>query len=164
MKTIALVLMSLTLSNIAAADGFKCEGVNTGVTLQVYNHTQPVEGTRTPAVMVVASSLVRSPNKTIAVFKHENDTLAYLGNGLFQGKIDLQNDESIHKGENIAGTKLGYLKAIQLQLFAFYGKKFSYKNADLFKNNEIMDARISYLKLTGEVLEEKAICSRYLKN
>jgi hypothetical protein len=164
MKTLALAMLVLLSTTSSRADGFKCEGVNTGVMIQVYNHTQPELGTRVPAVMVVSDSMVRSPNKTIAIFNSENETLSYLGNGLFQGKVDLRYTETSHKGENIAGTKLGYLSHIQLQLLSHFGKKFDYSRADDFKNNEILDARISYLKRNGEVLEEKALCKRYLKN
>lgn len=160
----ALMFLALTSISTAQADGFRCEGVNTGITIQVYNHTQPEIGTRVPAIMVVSDSMVRSPNKTVAVFSHENQTLAYLGNGLFQGKVDLRYTESSRKGENIAGTKLGYLQYIQLQILSHFGKKFDYSRADQFKDHEILDSRISYIKRDGEVLEEKAICSRYLKN
>jgi len=164
MKTLALIAVVLGSITTAHADGFRCEGANTGITIQVYNHTNPEIGTRVPAVMVVADSMVRSPNKTVAVFNWENKTLAYLGNGLFQGKVDLRYIETSRKGENIAGTKLGYLQSINLQILSHFGKNFDYSRADQFKNNEILDSRISYIKRNGEILEEKAICSRYLKN
>lgn len=164
MKILALFLTVLSLNSTARADGFRCEGANTGITIQVYNHTQPEIGTRIPAVMVVADSMVRSPNKTVAVFSYENQTLDYLGNGLFRGKVDLRYSETSRKGENVAGTKLGLLQFIDLQILSHFGKKFDYSRADQFKDREVLDSRISYIKRNGEALEEKAICTRYLKN
>ena len=164
MKAILFVISVLVASHTAFADGFRCEGVNTGVQIKIFNYTDYTMGTRTPAVMVVADPTVRSPNKTVATFKHENNNLSYLGNGLFEGQVDLRYSETSHKGENIAGTKLGQLKSIQVQLFSQFGRKFSYEHADEFKNNEILDARYSYIKRNGEILEEKAVCSRYLKD
>jgi len=100
--------------------------------------------------MVVSDSLVNNPNKTIATFSDENNTLAYLGYGKFQARVDLRYIESNKKGENIAGTKLGQLKNINLQLFG--------------EASFVVDAKISYVKRTGEIIDEKAICARYLKN
>ncbi len=164
MKTIMFLLATLITTAPAFADGFRCEGVNTGIQIKIFNYTDYSMGTRTPAVMVVADPTVRSPSKTVAIFKHENQNLSYLGNGLFEGQVDLRYSETGRKGENIAGTKLGYLKSIQVQLFSEFGRKFSYEKADDFKNNEILDARYYYLKRNGEILEEKAVCKRYIKD
>jgi hypothetical protein len=164
MKSILFMISVLIASQTAMADGFRCEGVNTGIQIKIYNYTEYSMGTRTPAVMVVADPTVRSPNKTVAIFKHENNNLYYLGNGLFEGQVDLRYSETGRKGENIAGTKLGFLKSIQVQLFSDFGRKFSYEKADEYKNNEILDARYSYVKRNGEILEEKAVCTRYLKD
>ncbi len=167
MKTILITVMTFVSVSNARADGFKCEGVNTGVKVQVYNHTNPSEGTRKAAVMIVSDSHVSSPNQTIAEFTDENHTLAYQGYGLFKAKVDLRYLESHKKGENIAGTKLGYLNTISLQVYTKNGQ-FTYNNASLdseeITNGTVFDARISYLKRNGELLEEKAVCSRYLKH
>ena len=157
MKTLFVAMMAVVAASSAQAEGFKCEGVNTGVNVNVFNHVEASEGTRKVAIMIVSDSYVKSPNKTIATFTDDtdNNTLSYLGNGVYQAKVDLRYIESRRKGENVGGTKLGQLKFINLHVF---------KSSTTMKNGEATDARISYLKRNGEVLEEKAICTRYLKN
>lgn len=164
MQIIITVIMAIATISTAKADGFKCQGLNTGVMVKVYNHTQPSEGTRSVAIMIVSDSNIGSPNKTIAKFTDENKTLAYKGAGLFQAKVDLRYQESSKKGENIAGTKLGELKKIELQLFSHTGYKFTYDIASTFAHADAMNARLSYIKRNGEILEEKALCTRYLKD
>src|ERR1035437_8361085 len=100
MKTIIVAHMAVAAISTAKADGFKCEGVNTGINVQVFNHTNPSEGRRTAAVMIVSDSYINSPNKTIAKFTDENNTLVYQGYGLFQAKVDLRYIESSKRGEN----------------------------------------------------------------
>ncbi len=157
MKTFIATIMAITTISAAKADGFKCEGVNTGINIQVYNHIHAQDGTRSAAVMVLSDSNVKSDRKTIAKFTDENNTLAYLGYGLFQAKVDLRYIESNKRGENIGGTKLGYLKNINLQIFSQYGSN------EIF-HGHALDAKIAYVKRNGEINEEKAICTRYLKN
>jgi hypothetical protein len=156
MQTIIIAIMAVVAISTAKADGFKCEGVNTGINVQVYNHTNPSEGTRNAAVMIVSDSYINSPNKTIAKFTDENNTLVYQGYGLFQATVDLRYIESSKRGENIAGTKLGYLKNINLQVYTKYGRS-TYVD-------KVFDSKLTYVKRTGEIIEEKAICTRYLKN
>lgn len=167
MKTTILAAMAILAASSAKADGFKCEGANTGLSVKVFNHTQPSDGTRNAAAMILADTYVNSPNKTIAKFTDENHTLAYKGYGLFEAKVDLRYIESSKKGENVAGTKLGHLKNIDLQVFVNRGNqklKFTYDIAEMFKNNAVLDATLTYVKRNGEVREEKAICARYTKN
>jgi hypothetical protein len=157
MKTLFVAMMAVVAASSAQAEGFKCEGVNTGVNVNVYNHVEASAGTRKVAIMIVSDSYVNSPNKTIAKFTddYDNNTLSYLGNGVYQAKVDLRYIESRRKGENVGGTKLGQLQYINLHVF---------KSGSKMKNGEATDARISYIKRNGEVLEEKAICTRYLKD
>jgi hypothetical protein len=158
MKTIALLSL-LVLSSTARADGFFCKGGNTGLDFKVINHTSPAAGTRSPAVMVISSPYVISGRKTIAVFTSENRTLEYRGRGVYEGQVDLRFPETGRKGENIAGTKLGELKSIQLDI------EFSYSHNDSSLANSVAEipGKIFYLKRTGEILEETAVCKRYHK-
>jgi hypothetical protein len=57
MKSLFIALL-LTLSVNAFADGFKCEQLIHTLKIKVYNNTQPTEGTRNPAVMVLSDSSV----------------------------------------------------------------------------------------------------------
>ena len=159
MKTIITVLTLLTMTASAKADGFFCRGNSTGLDFRVLNHTHAAAGTRTPSVMVVSNPYIASDRKTIAVFKDENRTLSYLGRGNYEGKVDLRFSETGRKGENIAGTKLGELKTIILDI------EFSYSHHDSSLANSVKEVpgKISYIKRTGEILEETARCTRYLK-
>jgi hypothetical protein len=158
MKTIAL-LSALVLPSLALADGFFCKGNTTGLDFKVINHTKASAGTRTPAIMVISSPYVISDRKTIAVFSAQNQTLAYRGRGVYEGQVDLRFPETGRKGENIAGTKLGELKSIQLDI------EFSYSHNDSSLANSVAEipGKVFYLKRTGEILEESAVCKRYHK-
>jgi hypothetical protein len=117
-------------------------------------------GTRTPAVMILADPALQYPRQTIASFSDQNHTLSYLGHGQYFAKVDLRFLDSGRKGENVGGTKLGELKSIQLNV------NFSYSHAatDLADAVEHIPAKIFYNKRTGEISEENAHCTRYLKN
>ncbi|MBU6153218.1 MAG: hypothetical protein KGP28_02845 [Bdellovibrionales bacterium] len=158
MKTIVL-LSVLILPSLALADGFFCKGNHTGLDFKVINHTRASAGTRTPAVMVISSPYVISDRKTIAVFSAKNHTLAYRGRGVYEGQVDLRYPETGRKGENIAGTKLGELKSIQLDI------EFSYSHHDSSLANSVAEipGKVFYLKRTGEILEESVVCKRYHK-
>ena len=162
MKTtlVLAVLVAFTNINTAKADGFKCEGATSGVSVKVYNHTQPTDGTRTAAIMIVSDPTAG----TLAKFTDGNNTLAYLGNGLFQAKVDLRYNESNKKDAVVAGTKLADLKNINLQVYSQKGFGFGYDVAKMFANGQTLDATLTYLNRNGETLEEKANCTRYLKN
>ena len=158
MKTVFAILVTLVASvSVAHADGLVCTGQQTALTVKVYNHVQPKAGTRVPALMVVSDPFVNYPNKTIAKFTDADGTLAYLGDGHYEAKVDLRYRNISRGGENIAGTKLAQLKSIQLIA------NFSYATNQL-KNGEALPATLNYVKRTGEVLSEKADCVRYLKN
>ena len=159
MKTvIAMIALSTATLNVAHADGFVCQGNNTGINVKVYNQTQAAMGTRTPAIMVVSDPAIASPNKTIAKFTNANGTLTYLGYGKNEGKVDARFAETSRSGENVAGTKLGQLADITL------GVNFDYYSASVAKDAEKLTAKIYYHKLNGETLEETANCARYTKN
>ena len=160
MKTaLAGLLTLLSSSTLALADGFICEGKNSGLQVKLYNHTDPAYGTRTPAVMVLSNPHVQSDRKTVAVFSDQNQTRDYLGRGQYQAKVDLRYLDSGRQGENVAGTKLGQLKTIILKI------KFSYSHSDTLIANSVdeIPASLFYQKRNGELLDEQAACKRYRK-
>lgn len=160
MKTVLLSLATLILSTpFALADGFLCEGKNSGLQIKLYNHTDPAYGTRTPAILVLANPMIQSDRKTVAVFSDENQTLNYLGRGQYQAKVDLRYLDSGRQGENVAGTKLGQLKTIILKI------KFSYSHTGTLIANSVdeIPAALFYQKRNGELLDEQATCKRYRK-
>ena len=158
MKTILSIAMILASVTAAHADGFRCEGQNTGVKIALYNHTQAAVGTRTAAIMVISDPTVGTPNKTIAKFTGNDGTLTANGNGQYTAKVDLRYSNSNRAGENVGGTKLGQLKTIDLNVF------FSYSNAAALRDASEIPARIVYNKRNGETSYEKATCKRYTKN
>lgn len=153
MKTLTLIA-ALALSMAAHADGFKCV-TDSGLNVQVYNHTDPSEGTRTGAMMVVSDSSVGYGNKTIAKFTDLKGTLT--SNSLrYVGKVDLRMSESNRKGELIAGTKLGYVANLVLDI------AFSYNSP--VRIGTPVKSWLTVVKRDGSKIYDKAVCQRYLKN
>jgi hypothetical protein len=64
MKSLFIALL-LTLSVNAFADGFKCEQLIHTLKIKVYNNTQPTEGTRKAAIMVLSDSSVAYEKKRL---------------------------------------------------------------------------------------------------
>lgn len=153
MKTF-IFIAAIALSFSAHADGFKCE-TDSGLIVQVYNHTDANNGTRTGAVMVISEPTYQRGNRTIASFSAEKKTLtskslSYVGN------VDLRVKESNRKGELLLGTKLGYVDQIALHV------DFSYARPTV--NGALMMAELVVLKRDGSTISESAGCERYLKN
>jgi uncharacterized membrane protein len=167
MQTTTLLLLTsfsalLTTGFIAPqaqADGFRCRGEQTGVQVAIYNNTDPKIGTRTPSIMVVSDPARLYPNKTIATFTSKNASLIFAGYGQYQGKLINGFAPNNEPNATIAGTTLGELKMVELRV------KFSYNNAgNCNTDKDAVTGQIIYDKLNGEVINEKAVCSRYLKN
>lgn len=159
-NALAMTALALITVSSAQADGLVCVGQQTATHIQVYNYTDAAAGTRNPAVMVVSSPFVKYPNKTIAKFSglytaDQNQTLFYRGHGLFEAMVDTVNNKALRGGENIAGTKLNQLQKIVLNAHFTYG-------TPVQKGAKIAGT-LEYVKKTGEVLSEKADCTRYLK-
>lgn len=149
-----LITLALITGNLAHADGFKCIS-ESGLAIKVFNHTQPEDGTRTGAVMVVSDANVGFGNKTIASFKAEKGVLASK-ELVYTAKVDLRMSESNRQGELIGGTKLGYLSKLSLIVH------FSY--AAPLADGERVGATLKLTKRDGEQLFESVSCTRYLKN
>lgn len=151
------VLFGMMAATVAKADGFICEGQNTGLVFKMYNHTNAVEGTRSGAIMIISDPAIAYGNKTIASFSDVKNTLTSK-NVVYTGKVDLRVVESSRKGENIAGTKLGELASIKASI------GFNYSSDTPSIDGDLMSGKVSYVKRNGEILEEKLSCSRYKKN
>lgn len=152
MKNLYLVLA--LASGLAHADGFVCEAQNDSLIVKVYNKTLAVEGTRNAAVMILSDANLKGGNKTIAKF--DSDATLESRDNVFSADVDLRFVESSRKGELIAGTKLGQLKTITLDV------NFSYWMP--MENGEHTDATLHLLKRDGETIEMEMDCTRYLKN
>ena len=153
MKTLTLIA-TLALAMTAKADGFKCV-TDSGLNVQVYNHTNPHAGTRTGAIMVVSDSQIGYGNKTIAKFTDLKGTLTS-SSLRYVGKVDLRMVESRRKGELIAGTKLGYVANLVLDIAFSYGSP--------VRVGTPVKAWLTVVKRDGSKIYDKAVCQRYLKN
>lgn len=160
MKTVMMVvmgMMGMMAATAAKADGFTCEGMNTGLIFKMYNHTRAEDGTRNAAIMVISDPSIAYGNKTIVSFLDAKSTLSNKG-ATYLGKVDLRVIESSRKGENIAGTKLGELKSIKAAV------NFNYSSDTPSEKGEGFSGKATYAKRNGEILEERLACTRYKKN
>ena len=154
MKNLALVIMAtLTLTASAYADGFYC--ASDELVVKVYNNTNPYVGTRNAAAMIISDPAVRYGNKTIARFSDANSTLGNQG-ATYTALVDLRYNDSARKGELLAGTKLGQVKAIILDV------AFSYV-APLAHGDET-SGFLTIVKRDGQEIQLEMNCVRYLKN
>lgn len=152
-----MVLFGMIAATAAQADGFICEGQNTGLVFKMYNHTDADVGTRSAAIMIISDPSIAYGNKTIVKFTDAKNTLSSK-NVVYTGKVDLRVIESSRKGENIAGTKLGELASIKASVH------FNYSSDTPSMNGESFSGKASYAKRNGEILEERLSCQRYKKN
>ncbi len=154
----AVAALGISITATAHADGFDCQARNTGLLIHVVNSPNPATGTRTPETMTLFNPLLKPGQQEIVRFSNQNRTLSYLGRGNYLGEVDRRFLDSGRQGENIAGTKLGQLKSILLDI------EFSYAHSDIELANSVKEvpAKIFYLKRTGEILEEAATCKRFL--
>jgi hypothetical protein len=158
MITTGLIAWGLGVATPARADGFDCQARNTGLLIHIVNSKNPAVGTRTPDSMTILNPLLSPGQQEIVRFSHINKTLAYLGRGNYMGQVDLRYLDSGRQGENIAGTKLGQIKSILVDL------EFSYAHSDIELANSVKEVpgKIFYTKRTGEILEEPVLCKRFL--
>lgn len=149
-----MVAAIFLIAGFAHADGFVCT-TESGLNVKVYNHTQAEMGTRTAAILVVSDSNVNGGNKTIARFTDAKGTLTSAST-TYDANVDLRFNDSSRKGELIAGTKLGYVDHIYLDV------DFSYAQP-VAEGTEVA-GQLRVLKRSGETITEQASCVRYLKN
>lgn len=147
-------LLTVLSATQAMADGFTCKTYDGTLAIKVYNKTQPSEGTRNAAVMILSDAGVAYGNKTIAKFTAEG-TLENSG-AEYDASVDLRRVDSSRKGENILGTKLGNVASISVQV------DFKY-NAPVPHGTELFGL-VTIGKRDGSYVSEKMDCFRYLKS
>jgi hypothetical protein len=147
-----LVALALTLSAAAMADGFYCEQPDYAMNLKVFNQTSAV---RSGAVMVLSDAYVAQGRKTIASFTSTKETLANYAM-TYVAAVDLRVSGSNRPGENVLGTKLGYVKYFVVKINHRYRRPVS--------SGSVTDGTITVVKRDGSTTTLDLICSRYLKN
>jgi len=147
-------MITLAVGSFAHADGFMCK-TESGLSVKVFNHTNPRVGTRVAAVMVISDGAVAAGRKTIARFDETKGTLSSIGTE-YTANVDLRFTDSSRRGELIAGTKLGFIDTITL--------KVGFNYATPVPVGTRLPAHLLIEKRNGEVITERALCLRYLKN
>lgn len=156
MKTkLAMLVVGVLSAQVSFADGFRCQAVDGSINAQVFNHTNPNQGTRVASVLILSDPTVQHGNRTIATFKNVQGTLTNYGTS-YVANVDLRFTEISRKGEYLFGTRLGELKTIRLDV------DFSY-NEPLSKG-EMVKGIITAWKRSGQRHSINMECERYLKN
>ncbi len=153
MKNLIALMIVLGVAQ-AKADGFVCETWDGDLVVKVYNKTQPEDGTRNASVMVLSDPQVQKGRKTIARFQADNEVLTN-HSARYEAEVDLRFSDSSRKGELIAGTKLGQLDRISLDV------AFSYANPT--EEGDEMDGTLVLEKRNGQTIKKQLTCVRYLK-
>ncbi|MCX6119410.1 MAG: hypothetical protein NT027_17875 [Proteobacteria bacterium] len=152
-KSAAMLLAFASISATSFADGFKCQTVDESLNVKVFNQTEPSEGTRNAAIMILSNPEVSFGRKTIATFEADgtlqNEAARYIA------KVDQRFSGSNRDGELIGGTKLGQLAKVVLKI------DFSY--AAPIEDGEEASATVSLFKRNGDRINLDAVCTRYLK-
>jgi len=155
-KAILLALTVVSMAPAAFADGFICQTEDRTLNVTVYNHTQPTAGTRNAAVMVLSDPRVSNGRRTIAKFTSVKRTLSNSA-AQYLAKVDLRVSESNRAGEYVAGTRLGFIDSLVLDVAFRYGRQ---GNAA----GQYHPAQVTVVMRNGQTNELSASCVRYLKN
>jgi hypothetical protein len=154
-SVLTAILVVLGQSSVAYADGFRCETVDSSLSIKAFNNTQPSEGTRNAAVLVLSDPSVKRGRKTIARFTDVNGTLRN-STALYSAKVDLRFNDSERKGEYLLGTRLGYVSRIDVAIDFAYGMGLRY--------GDETRGTITLVKRDGAQVSETLNCRRYLKH
>jgi hypothetical protein len=150
-----ILAMAVLMSSAAFAEGFVCENFENALRVKVFNHVTPSEGTRSVAVMVLSDTSIEQGRKTIATISAD-DFLVTNESAVYSALVDLRYSESSRKGENIAGTKLGQLKYVILDIGFTYARP--------VPAGTRLEGELILKKRSGEDIRLDVSCWRYLKN
>ncbi len=151
----ALFLLAIALAPAAAlADGFRCETVNDSLIVKVYNNVNPEIGTRVPAKIIVSDSRREFGNKTIATFDGANGLIESKG-AKYDVNVDGRFSGSSRGGEDIAGTKLKFVKTLLVRVDYSYDRPV--RDGDQVRGYAVI------IKTNGERIARELTCARYLK-
>ena len=158
MKSLLILsLVSLMTASVSFADGFECMTLKKDLSVNVYNNTDPAEGTRVGAVMIVSDPNVAPGNQTIATFSDTNGLLNSK-NLKYTANVDSRYKGTDRGGENILGTKLAMLKKIDLKLAFTYAAPVA--------NGAVVSGKLTLTKERGKGrnIVRYVDCRRYLVN
>lgn len=153
MKAIFLALVALAPA-AAFADGFRCETPNDTLVIKIYNHTAAKIGTRVPAKVIVSDSRRNFGNKTIATFDG-SDGLIDSDGAKYNVNVDGRFSGSNRGGEDIAGTKLKFVKSISVRIAYSFDRP--------LEDGARVSGNMVVTKDNGERAFRQLVCARYLK-
>ena len=151
----AAALALIAFSTQAHAEGFKCQTVEGDLNVKIYHHNDPSVGTRVASTMIVSDPSVMAGRKTVALFTSTKGTLSLQSEGSYLASVDLRMVESRRQGEYLAGTRLGELSTIAVDLDFSYAKP--------VVDSDMVTGTATFTKRSGEVIERDLVCARYLK-
>jgi hypothetical protein len=155
LKGVGIAGMAMMASaQVAIADGFVCESVRGDLTVKVFNHTDPSVGTRVGALMVLSDPNVGEGRKTIARFSDAKGRLLSSGSH-YEGDVDLRYSDTRRRGELIAGTRLGELETVVLDV------DFTY--AEPVRPGAAVKGDLTLVKRNGDEVTRSLECKRHLK-
>jgi hypothetical protein len=148
-------MIAMLAASSAYADGWQCQTVERDLNVAVYNHTQPSQGTRNAAIMIVADPAVQAGRKTVATFTDIEQTLSSQGS-TYTAFASQAVNQGARGGEYLSGTRLMYVRALQLQVAFNYAVPTAAR--------ALVPGRLLVEKINGERLVRNMVCARYLKN
>lgn len=154
MKAALFLALTALVPASALADGFRCEAANDSLLIKIYNHTSPEIGTRVPAKIIVSDSRRNFGAKTIATFDG-SDGLIKSDGAIYDINVDGRFSGSSRGGEDIAGTKLKFLKSINVRIAYTFNRP--------LEDGARVNGNVVLTKTNGERIVRQLVCARYLK-
>lgn len=151
----SLVLTLVAIAGLvpsARADGFVCDATHESLRIQVYNRTQPEDGTRNVAVLVLSDPSKAKGERTLMRFDADNDGLTNSGahyTVVVKPLILPMVDRAVQ------GIQLGQLREVVL------GIDFSYHYP--IPGDDRVAGVLELYQLNGDELFVDLDCRRYLK-
>lgn len=154
-----ILAVSIFASSTAFADGFVCESQEESLKVQVYNHTEPTQGTRNPAVMVISDPSRAAGKRTLAVFRSDEGELFADGSRFYAFSADSRLDQ-LSQWDAISHAIAGLeeLEIMEVSLTT----DFSYNRP--VPNGAPVDGVLELVLKSGDLLWLEMDCKRYLKN
>jgi hypothetical protein len=149
--TLALLVLG-SFAQGARADGFVCDATHESLRIQVYNRTQPREGTRNVAVMVLSDPSKARGHRTLLRFEADNDGLTNDG---ARYTATLLPRISPFLNQQVQGIQLANLHEVSLKI------DFSYHYP--IGNEELVAGVLELTQVNGDQLWVDLDCTRYLK-
>jgi hypothetical protein len=153
MKNLFIAMIALA-SPPALADGFVCANQQEQLSVRVFNHNHPSMGTRNTAVMILSDLSVSEGNRLIARFTKANGLFSAAGS-VFTSKVDHRYNDSGRKGERLAGTRIGNVARVSLDVDFSYARPLS--------DGAVVRGGFTIVRRNGPKIQIPMSCRRYLK-